>query len=205
MENICIECKENRKILARGLCRTCYQGKRKNNEINTAIKKNKITIDMLNNCAYMEIYNREHEVKCVAIIDIDDIEKISNIHWNTNSKGYIFGKVDGKMTRLHHFVLNFKWDGNQQNTIDHINRNILDNRKENLRICNMTEQNRNRNIGSKLGKFISLNDCGNYKVMIYTKNKEQIYLGTFKNLEEAIKIRNIFLKENDNLCYQLQE
>lgn len=205
MEEVCIECKKKCKILARGLCNGCYKRKRNNGEINTKIKKNRIVIDVLNNCAYMDIYNRKHELKCVVIIDIDDVEKISKIHWNTNSKGYVFGKIDGRMIRLHHFILNFKWNDDQQNTIDHINRNPLDNRKENLRICNMTEQNRNRSVGSKLGKFISMNGCGNYQVRIYTKNKEEIYLGTFKTLEQAKKIRDKFLKENDNLCYQLQE
>lgn len=154
----------------------------------------------------MEIYNRKHEFKCMAIIDIDDIEKVSKIHWSTNSKGYVFGKVDGRYTRLHHYILNFKWDGNQQNTIDHINRNQLDNRKCNLRIANMTEQNRNRSIKPRFAKFISKSTDGEkYIVRIYTKNKEYVYLGRFDTLQEAIDIRNKFLKENENICYQLQE
>ena len=145
----------------------------------------------------MEIYNRKHELKCMAIIDIDDVERVSKIHWNTNSKGYIFGKIDGKMTRLHHLILDFKWNGNQQYTIDHINRNKLDNRKCNLRIADMTTQNRNRSIQPKIKKFISMNNSGNYIVKIYTKDKKELYLGTYSTLEEAIKIRDNYIKEND--------
>ena len=129
------------------------------------------------------------------LIDAEDVDKIKDYAWK-KSRGCIVG--NNKI-----LLPNLLLDTTEK--VEYINGDFLDNRKENLRICNMTEQNRNRNIGSKLGKFISLNDCGNYKVMIYTKNKEQIYLGTFKNLEEAIKIRNNFLRENDSLCYQLQE
>lgn len=200
----CKECGKN-KILARGLCSTCYKNKRKNGDIDTKIKNNKIIIDVLNNCAFMEIYNRHHELKAITKIDIDDVEKVSKYHWSMNGKGYIFAKINGKYTRLHHFILNFKWNGDQQNTIDHINRDQLDNRKCNLRVADMTTQNRNRSIKPKIAKFISLSDCGNYKVRVYTKKKEFIYLGSYKTLEDAIAIRDKFLKENEELCYQLQE
>lgn len=163
--------------------------------------KNTIFIDVLNNCAYMEIYNRHHEVKAIVIIDIDDVEKVSKHHWCMNGKGYIMSNVG----RLHHFILGFKWDGNQQNTVDHINRDKLDNRKSNLRVVDMTTQNRNRSIKPKIGKFITLSKNGKYKVSVYTKNKEFVYLGRYETLEEAIIIRDNFLKENEELCYQLQE
>ena len=146
----------------------------------------------------MEIYNRKHELKCMAIIDIDYVERISKIHWNTNSKGYIFGNINGKMIRLHHFILDFKWNGDQQYTIDHINRNKLDNRKCNLRIADMTTQNRNRSIQPKIKRFITMSESGKYKVMIYTKDKKQLYLGAYSTLEEAIKIRDNYIKENDD-------
>ena len=146
----------------------------------------------------MEIYNRKHELKCMAVIDNDDIERVSKIHWNTNSKGYIFGNINGNMIRLHHFILDFKWNGDQQYTVDHINRNKLDNRKCNLRIADMTTQNRNRSIQPKIKRFITMSESGKYKVRIYTKDKKQLYLGSYSTLEEAIKIRDNYIRENDD-------
>jgi hypothetical protein len=63
--------------------------------------------------------------------------------------------------------------------IDHINRNPADNRVENLRLATKQQQMFNRN-----AKGYFLTRSGKYEASICVDGKS-IYLGTYKNPEEA--------------------
>jgi hypothetical protein len=83
------------------------------------------------------------------VFDKEDEEKVKSHYWCCTSAGYIASSkyIDGvkKLLLLHRFILDvphFPGKGAKE-TIDHINRNPLDNRKENLRILTQTEQNIN--------------------------------------------------------------
>lgn len=78
--------------------------------------------------------------------------------------------------------------------IDHKNGNTLDNRRENLRICTYSENNRNR-------KQISSNNKSGYKGVSWDKqknkwrtclniNKKQKHIGFFNDIIEAAKAYN---------------
>lgn len=79
------------------------------------------------------------------IIDLDDYEKIKDMCWNLSDNGYIKNctKTKGNIT-LHRFIMNCK----KGEIVDHINRNRLDNRKENLRIVSISQNNYNQSINS---------------------------------------------------------
>lgn len=74
--------------------------------------------------------------------------------------------------------------------VDHVNRNRLDNRKSNLRICTVTENSRNRSLGSN-NKFehtgVDLIK-GKWRSRI-TYNGKQISLGYFMTRSEAVTAR----------------
>lgn len=86
----------------------------------------------------------------VAIVDDEDYEYLSQFKWHAEKVGntYYAGrkmvKEDGKRTTtyLHNEIM-------QAKMVDHKNRDGLDNRKENLRICthaqNMQNRKKNRN------------------------------------------------------------
>ena len=84
--------------------------------------------------------------------DIDDFEKVKSRNWYVSTAGkYIAShiKINGthKILYLHNFVMNkltFEGRG-QRESVDHINRDGLDNRKCNLRIVSQTVQNINQN------------------------------------------------------------
>ena len=84
------------------------------------------------------------------IIDDEDYPKIKDLSWHYISNAHISHTipVDDKRKELylHNMVMNrieFPGKGSKQ-TVDHINRNGLDNRKENLRIVTQSEQNGNQ-------------------------------------------------------------
>lgn len=86
-----------------------------------------------------------------SLIDKDDYAKINEYSWHYISNAYIGHTVvvDGKriVLYLHNIIMGrLEHPGKgATETVDHINRNGLDNRKENLRIISQTEQNLNQN------------------------------------------------------------
>lgn len=79
-------------------------------------------------------------------------------------------------------------------TVDHINRERTDDRLENLRWADHTEQviNQDRPVGVSGHRNI-YNDCGSYIVRFYRHNR-QVYYQRFKTLSEAIEARDNFLQ-----------
>ena len=84
------------------------------------------------------------------VIDKEDFEKIKDRAWHFASGNYISSAIihDSKRKELylHNLVMNRLDHPGKGATesVDHINRNGLDNRKENLRIVSQTQQNLNQ-------------------------------------------------------------
>ena len=122
------------------------------------------------------------------LFDLEDYEKIKDVYWIENNSGYLFGKIDGLSISLHRFIT----DCPSNRVVDHINHNKLDNRKSNLRICTSAENNHNL-------KKSKRNSSGTAGVYWHSKarkwaasigvNYKTIYLGTFKNKQDAINAR----------------
>lgn len=100
------------------------------------IKRIKETKKKYNN---FDIVTKEYGIlyieDCQYLFDKEDYEKIKDMWWYADSNGYAthMKTASGKSLsmRLHRFILNPK----ENEYIDHINRNVKDNRKNNLRIC----------------------------------------------------------------------
>lgn len=127
------------------------------------------------------------------IFDIDDYERVRNFQWYMKDNGYISctGTRKNKNKTLHRFIMKC----NNNEIIDHINRNKLDNRKENLRIVSLNENNHNRSIGKNntsgiIGVGINYTSkkgtC--YRSQI-TINNKRIKLCTSYNIEDCIVAR----------------
>ena len=127
-------------------------------------------------------------------IDNDDLEKCSNLTWhyakNKDSK-YIQTRIKGKMIKLHRYIMNMN---NSNLVVDHINRNPLDNRKSNLRICSYKENSFNKSIrvdntsGIPGVSFHKTNKKWRAKIKY---NNLTIHLGYFEDINEALINRRV--------------
>lgn len=135
---------------------------------------------------------------CEVLIDIDDIERVKEHCWHlvANSAGNLYAvstysKKNGYKGYLHRFIVNCP----ANKFVDHKNGNTLDNRKCNLRICTPSENMKNT-------KMRSDNTSG-YRYIHFNKQRKVWYVqikrkrvGTFKNIDEAVKCRNEYLIAN---------
>ena len=127
-------------------------------------------------------------------IDNDDLEKCSKLTWhyakNKDSK-YIQTRIKGKMIKLHRYIMNMN---NSNLVVDHINRNSLDNRKANLRICSYKENSFNKSIrvdntsGIPGVSFHKTNKKWRAKIKY---NNLTIHLGYFEDINEALINRRV--------------
>ena len=90
----------------------------------------------------------------------------------------------GKGIKIHQLILG--------PYVDHINRDPMDNRKANLRICTQAENCFNASMRSdNTSGFIGVSWSkrkNRWRVRV-TVNQKEIHLGTFKDITEAVKAR----------------
>ena len=119
------------------------------------------------------------------LIDAEDAIKCSNHSWCVDGYGYANAHIHGKTVKLHRFVMNPPAGVE----IDHINGNVSDNRKMNLREASRQENNRNRTrCHSSTGVLGVYQKSNSFQAMIGSSG-QLVFLGTFKTLEKATEAR----------------
>lgn len=126
-----------------------------------------------------------------CIIDKEDFSRVSKHKWYLDDWGYARrnkkfkdGTADSDPLRMHRFVLKTK----SKLVVDHMNGNKLDNRKTNLRLCTVAQNNFGRGIkkdntsGCKGVHFNKPTGKWMARISAYGKRK---YLGLFKTKELA--------------------
>jgi hypothetical protein len=127
-------------------------------------------------------------------IDDEDAERVMVYSWWVSSAPEIDGhvlcfstKVGKKIIKLHRFIM-----GDPAGRIvDHRDGNRLDNRKRNLRVCGLGDNNRNlgisrRNTSGYKGVSFS-KERGKYRAYIHLTGGHQKHLGFFDTPEEAAR------------------
>lgn len=129
----------------------------------------------------------------VTLVDDEDYESLSKFKWHASLRhgNYYANRCSLRETiYMHRSILNIAAGV----MIDHKSGNTLDNRRENLRSCNSTQNSRNRKpIGNSGYKGV----CFDYSrglwmaaIQISSKPKTVIRLGRFKSVEEAAQAYN---------------
>lgn len=117
-----------------------------------------------------------------------DDKRVTSYSWGKLAKGYASAYINGKQFPVHRFVSKPKED----EIVDHINRNKKDNRRENLRNTNKSEnafnsKMRPSNTSGCTGVWLR-SDTSRWAAEI-KKDGRKINLGCFKTKDEAIKAR----------------
>lgn len=143
---------------------------------------------------------REFWIGChVAIVDAEMIPILLKFRWHVKpdkktSYAYTNVRIGGKQTSISmHRLLS----GLPASEIDHINRNGLDNRSENLRFCSKAENQRNRIRKNTLGYrgVYKPKNSSNYAAQIMIGGKRFQKRG-FKTAEDAAKYYDELSKEH---------
>ena len=108
------------------------------------------------------------------------------------SRNSVYVTLNGKIQILSRFIMK----PSPHLVVDHINRNILDNRRENLRICTQSQNNKNRKISDVMGVRKAKRKLKKSFQAYGNINGKFIHLGYYMTLEEASAVRDVFELQN---------
>lgn len=140
------------------------------------------------------------------IVDAEDFNRLSAMTWYIDGGRYASALVNGRKLPMHRIVLGIF----DSQSIDHINGNVLDNRKENLRPCNQMQNCWNRGLTTRnksgfKGVYFKRSE-GLYRAQIRA-NERLHSLGRFSCPKEAaaaydaaaIRLHGEFAKTNRSM------
>jgi len=130
------------------------------------------------------------------IVDDDDYYKLAAFEWSITPLGYAYARMNSKAIRMHRFIMDVHDKPNVLN-VDHINHNILDNRKSNLREADNLLNSHNRiSTGSESG-YVGVRQArtSNKFEARVVYNHKTILLGTYESAELASLARDEKCKE----------
>ena len=172
------------KYRSKGYCNKHYQQMLKYGHIIDRTRFDVNEIIEYDDCAEIVIYDKHGNEKARVMIDLEYVDIVKQYKWHL-THGYV---NNNKVGRLHRFLMNPPEDM----VVDHINRNPLDNRICNLRICTQHDNCLNKtarydNISGVIGVVW---DKKNKKWRAQIRvNGKYIHLGRYNTKEEAIEAR----------------
>lgn len=136
-----------------------------------------------------------HKIKLTkgkyALVDKADYDWLNQWKWQFGSRQYaVKSNGKGRLIYMHRLIMNTP----EGMDTDHINRNSLDNRRSNLRICTRSENCRNRglqpnNTSGVTG--VSWNKRQNKWIAYINKQGKRIHLGYYATKKQAVAVRSI--------------
>lgn len=179
--------------------RTMKKWVERNNIQNNYTSRFSQKYEILDDCAKICVRSYDDIIK--VLIDLDDVDRCKNIGiWSLNKNGYILNCSTG--IYLHRFIMNCT----EELEVDHINHDLLDCRKQNLRIATSSQQKMNtkRRIDNKSGHrgVSKCTDRDKWLVSI-AKDKKRV-TKRFDKYEDACQFADKILNELHGE-YQFQE
>lgn len=129
---------------------------------------------------------RDGSVRAYALVDTADADFVNQWRWHLNSEGYAMRNEGRQRIRLHRALLGLT--PSDETTGDHINRNRLDDRRENLRRIPKAgnRQNRSSNaMSSSKYRGVSWDARCKKWVAQVKSGRKNYYLGLFENEIDA--------------------
>ena len=173
----------------------CNNKEKRSNAVKKQRQKKNIQF-IKDNILYVKCSNSDHYFMC----DIQDKNIVDKHTWYENDSGYICTRIGDRIIKFHRYILRLidKNNDHTYNVVDHIDGNVQNNCRINLKVCDQVDNMknikiRNNNTSGYVGvEYIER--INRYHAYI-TSNKILHNLGYFKTLEEAIKARKEAEKE----------
>lgn len=128
--------------------------------------------------------------------DKEDFDLIKNYKWNVNSLNYITAHDDNdnrRTTFLHRIIMGVHKKDWRQLQVDHINGDVTDNRKCNLRISTASQNGVNKGIAKNNTSGVTgvtYSEIDNkWVARINPSANNRITLGRFTNFDDAVRAR----------------
>ena len=182
MSKICSVENCNGKHYGKGYCNKHYQQYRRYGYIPVRTQKDANEIIEYDDYAEIVLYDKYSNEVARTMIDLEHVDIVKSYRWHL-SHGYVRNDEVGF---LHRFIMDLTDDL----VIDHINRNPLDNRRDNLRVCTQHENCLNRlMLNSDVDKATGVEKTSNKWRAYINYNYRKIHLGCYNTKEEAIEAR----------------
>lgn len=200
-KKICVKCnrlldfcffhkQSNNKLGISSYCKEC-------NRKNLLARRNKINPNRMTRRSENDITGNGVNIIYLTkdkqcLVDKEDYDMLVKYRWSYGTHGYAHSRINKHkpLQLMHRLILNIK---DRNVIVDHIDGNKLNNKKENLRICSRAENIRHRSNLTKTNKSGKVGVCfskKNQKWKAYIQiNKKMKTLGSFNNIEDAIKVR----------------
>ena len=117
-----------------------------------------------------------------AYVDLEDYKKAMQHSWSLNKDGYAQTKINRKNVSLHRFILSAV-----NLETDHIDRNKLNCRRKNLRLCSHQQNCINRKYPKRNNKYRGIYSVRNKWRATIKVNGKIKHLGYFSSKEDAAK------------------
>lgn len=118
-----------------------------------------------------------------AIVSDEDFGRVCLYKWSKNGCGYVQAWIGGRPVLMHRYLLGAQ-PGQE---VDHINRDKLDNRRDNLRFSNRQANMLNKAVQSRSGyKGVDRTSKNRWRARIKCDGKT-VYLGVYQTAEAAAR------------------
>lgn len=151
------------------------------------------------NIVKMELKRYGGKESLWTVFSLEDLEKVISYPYTwhaklstSNKKLYVIASIHGKKhtsIQLQMYIMDL--NGGHEEIADHINHDTLDNRRENLRVINNSENSQNRksrNSNNQTGyrnvSYIKKDSVHPYWVQLSVKGKGRVF-GKFSDVDEA--------------------
>lgn len=137
--------------------------------------------------AKIPLHGRGGKFYGYALVDLEDLDLVSQVAWTIDTNGYVVGRPSGHANSIAMHRLIMRSIASTQSFTDHKDGNKLDNRRKNLRPCTPKENARNTRLSKNNTsgfKGVRRTENGTWNARI-TVNRKEIHLGNYKSKEEA--------------------
>lgn len=138
------------------------------------------------------LHSKSGSIRAFTKVDLNEFDFLNQWRWCLNTQGYARRRSNNKEIRLHRLIMNVL---DKDIEIDHINGDILDNRKSNLRECAHNQNHQNLGLDGQ--------NTSGYRGVCWDKNRNKwkasctikghLYnLGRYDNILDAAKVAKEF-------------